>query len=125
MVYKEWNNWKSNAKIYNFGNKEIIKRKAVSGQDRILYEIGTGGTEYTRRNNIYDLAGNMSEWTTEEGDRSTTNSDPSQTTGIVAVFRGGSFDGDGSTSIAMRHAGYGKGATMVTLGFRVVLYIQL
>lgn len=29
------------------------------------YLLGTGVTEYTKRNNIYDLAGNCDEWTTE------------------------------------------------------------
>ena len=35
------------------------------------YSLGTGVTEYTKRNNIYDLAGNCWEWTTESSSSST------------------------------------------------------
>lgn len=40
-------------------------------QKKDSYSLGTGVTEYTKRNNIYDLAGNCWEWTTESSSSST------------------------------------------------------
>jgi hypothetical protein len=80
-------------------------------------EIATGTSEDTRINNIYDLAGNMSEWTTETIKRT---KDESEAT--FAVARGGSFFGNGSgNSVVYRFA---TTSTILYIGFRVVLYIK-
>ena len=83
--------WKSYASKYTLGSIEIPARSSKSGTDRTLYEIATGSTDSTKVNNIYDMAGNMWEWTTEVGDHSVTNSKPENTKGTFAVLRGGSF----------------------------------
>ena len=118
--------WKSYASKYTLGSIEIPERSAVSGKDRTLYEIATGSTDYTKVNNIYDMAGNMWEWTTEVGDHSVTNSDPTKTTGNYAVLRGGSFihyGGDYPVSYRNGNDGSGWGGDIL-IGFRVVLYIN-
>ncbi|MBR0351464.1 MAG: hypothetical protein IJH76_06595 [Clostridia bacterium] len=58
-------------------------------QKLIKASLSLGATDNTKTNNIYDLAGNLWEWTTEEGTWD-------GTTTTRAVRRGGSFRYDGS-----------------------------
>ncbi len=86
---------------------------------RHFIELSTGGSEDTKLNNIYDLAGNMYEWTTEmgyHGENSGTQ---------YAVLRSGSFNdfGNGAT-ITYRTGGFIVGSTHPGIGFRVVLYVK-
>ena len=85
-------------------------------------EIATGTSEATRTNNIYDLAGNMWEWTTETRIRKN-NSNGNNST--FAVLRGGSFSNSGSDNpIVYRYGNETVGETSVSVGFRSVLYIK-
>ena len=88
-------------------------------------EVATGvTTEDEKRNtacNIYDMAGNMWEWTTETGKHD------SNATGATefAVLRGGGFSNDGSDGPVSYRNGYNSvGDYSFDIGFRVVLYIQ-
>ena len=84
----------------------------------IRKELATGSAEETKINNIYDMAGNMWEWTTETGKPDGGNT-------VRAVRRGGSFDDDGSGApVSHRHGGGATSWYGVNIGFRVVLYIQ-
>ena len=66
-----WGNY-SNSK-FNFAGKYSTDyganfTNAIASTEKpenSSYLLGTGVTDYTKRNNIYDLAGNCSEWTTE------------------------------------------------------------
>ena len=90
-------------------------------------EVATGVTvegDPTRNSacNIYDMAGNMWEWTTETGKHDSKATDATN----YAVLRGGSFGSNGSGNpVSSRHGdntvsdSYG-----ISIGFRVVLYIQ-
>ena len=81
-------------------------------------EIATGSYEDAKVNNIYDMAGNMWEWTTE----TTTKSNNYE----YAVLRGGSFFYGGSSGPVSYRDGVG-GTTWgghIDVGFRVVLYIK-
>ncbi len=84
-------------------------------------EMATGASDNTKLKNIYDMAGNMFEWTTEYGYHSDTSSDTK-----YAVLRGGSFlDAGYSNTISFRHgAASGSKADSPIYGFRVVLYIK-
>ena len=84
----------------------------------IYKELATGASEQTKVRNIYDMGGNMWEWTTETGN-------PDGTSTIRAVLRGGSFGGSGSLNpVSHRDGGDSVGGCSVYIGFRVVLYIQ-
>ena len=84
----------------------------------IRKELATGSAEETKINNIYDMAGNMWEWTTETGKPDGGNT-------VRAVLRGGSFNGDGSNNpVSHRNGDVATSGFYVLIGFRVVLYIQ-
>ncbi len=85
-------------------------------------EIATGSSDDTRTNNIYDLAGNMWEWTTETKIRKNNGNNTNYT---FAVLRGGSFHNNGSGNPVVYRLGYGTVEGMnVNIGFRTVLYIK-
>ena len=85
-------------------------------------EIATGSSDDTRTNNIYDLAGNMWEWTTETKIRKNNGNNINYT---FAVLRGGSFSYNGSYYPVVYRFGIGTVSyTNVHVGFRAVLYIE-
>ena len=89
-------------------------------------EVATGVTvegDPTRNSacNIYDMAGNMWEWTTETGKHDSKATDATN----YAVRRGGSFHYYGSDYPVSGRGGCDSvGGCSVSIGFRVVLYIQ-
>ena len=89
----------------------------TSGGTRIKNEssstkIPTGSTEYTKANNIYDIAGNAYEWTLEADNRS------------YRVNRGGYYDSDGyNNPVNDRYSGYPT-SSYGGRGSRCVLYIK-
>ena len=89
-------------------------------------EVATGVTvegDPTRNSacNIYDMAGNMWEWTTETGKHDSKATDATN----YAVRRGGSFGHYGSDyPVSGRTGDYSASDCGISIGFRVVLYIQ-
>ena len=89
----------------------------------IYKELATGAADETKVKNIYDMAGNMWEWTTETGNHTTANGNSGTT---FAVLRGCSFINDGSSG----PVSYRDGSLSATagyyfhIGFRPVLYIK-
>ena len=71
----------------------------------------TGVYSQTEKNHIFDLAGNLAEWTTEVY---STDS---------RVFRGGNCIVPGSSTPSNRN-GYSSGGDAVNVGFRVALYVK-
>lgn len=93
-----------------------------TGTSRI--EVGTGEIEQTNVNNIYDMAGNMWEWTTEVGDHE--QEDIKDIAGSFAVLRGGSFyNNGGNYPVVSRDGHFTVGsAGFINIGFRPVLYLN-
>ena len=73
--------------------------------------LTTGASERNKAKNIYDLAGNVFEWTQESKSTS------------YRVFRGGSYYSYGGGPASIRN-GIGPSITSFNLGFRPALYIK-
>ncbi len=87
-------------------------------------ELSTGAVEQFKLKNIYDMAGNMWEWTTETGHHSTTDTNTTTGTKFV-VLRGGSFTSEGTIDpVTYRYGKYTTTNIFVHYGFRVVLYVK-
>ncbi len=104
-----------------------------SGENRL--ELSTGASEDFKAYNIYDLAGNMWEWTTENGTNPENNDANAEmkdigktdAEGTDAVFRGGSFgftnSGDWS-QVIHSDGNFAANYKCFDVGFRVVLYLK-
>ncbi len=84
--------------------------KAISTSTR----IPAGSAEYTKTNNIYDMAGNVWEWTTEAYST------------YDRVYRGGYYDDYGDFNPVAVRGSYNtfRSTTTVTYGCRAALYIK-
>ena len=103
----------SNRDDYEFTDYDYINYRYIGGK-----ELATGASDVTKVKNIYDMAGNMGEWTTEIGYRNATASN------AYDVTRGGSFANAGyNGSISFRYADYTTETPHFTVSFRVVLYL--
>lgn len=86
---------------------------APKGTGTSRLELSTGASEDFKVYNIYDMAGNMWEWTTETS------------TNGYAVRRAGSFGLIGSNyPVVYRYGGNGVGFTYINIGFRSMLYLK-
>ena len=83
----------------------------VGGDNGDLHVLTTGATEKTRVNNIYDMAGNLAEWTMEGRSTST------------RVYCGNNYANYKGTSVA---SDYYRAVTerLAAIGFRPSLYIK-
>ncbi len=81
-------------------------------------ETPTGANDNFAVKNIYDMGGNMYEWTTETGKHDSTGQ-------TFAVLRGCAFDGDGTNNPACIRGGSTSATyTYTSFGFRVVIYVK-
>ena len=107
-LHKYDNGW-TIATTYNKG--QVTGAPKGKGTNRL--ELATGASDDFKIYNIYDMAGNMWEWTTETS------------TNGYAVLRGGSFNNDGSSdTVVCRYGNNGVGHTNIYVGFRAVLYLK-
>ena len=121
-----WGNYTDGQVTYSHENGRYANIKRNTGENDAFtvaensynYSIRTcASSEDVKKNNLYDLAGNLWEWTTE-------SVSPSGQTGTFNILRGGSFNNgyaDGPVCY--------RGCTIVTHtntdhGFRPVLYIK-
>ena len=90
-------------------NKEL---ESVSNKNILLT---TGASERNSAKNIYDVAGNCEEWTTESSYNR------------ARVMRGGNFLNNGSSSYDPANFRYGYGPTddRLGFGFRPILYVNI
>jgi len=87
--------------------------------NKTYYLLKTGASDHNLAYNLYDVAGNLWEWT--EGTSFYGGNSATQ----YRVLRGGGFDSASSTYPACFRVGYHVTThTYFAVGFRVVLYIQ-
>ncbi len=108
--------YKAISKWYNFNSDEKSnlveksqKKEQSSDENGIL--LTTGATEATNLQNIYDIAGNVWEWTREF-----------YTTSNQCVYRGGSYVYEGSRVLANYRNNYITSYSDSSLGFRIGLW---
>ena len=88
--------------------------KETEKLERYMVIIPTGSTEHSKTNNIYDMCGNIDEWTMEAREFSTGS----------RSIRGGNFiDNGGSFPVSFRNAMVPSTANNPE-GFRIALYIK-
>ena len=123
-----WGNYNNNTKvIYNQGQGRYIEVDGNNGIENGSfmtsdkgYHYGirtTASSEDVKKNNLYDLAGNLWEWTTE-------SAKPSGQTGTFKMLHGGSFGGGYADIPACCRGCSTVADTVVDRGFRPVLYIK-
>ena len=105
---KKYGNYKNST--FTFVNASGSSVTKASGSVAV---IPTGSTEYSKTNNIYDMAGNLNEWTMEA--YSTT----------CRIVRGGNWQYNGTTvnSISTRTE-YTPTNNDTTYGFRLAMYLN-
>ena len=96
--------------VSNETTGKMKKTEQNSYQNGIL--LTTGGTEQSKVMNIYDIAGNVYEWTLEK----------TPNTYEPCVTRGGLFNDTGSYRPAAEHGGSSSGHSFYSIGFRVSLF---
>ena len=99
---KGWGNYKD--AIFTYG-ANLTK---VAGTSTI---INTGDTEYSKKNNIYDIAGNLQEWTQEE----------ILDTITFTTIRSGAYNGNSAAATRIK---WPATSTNSGIGFRPALYIK-
>ncbi len=98
-----WGNYKKSEFEYEDSNGNTTTKNEGSGTT-----IPTGSSEYTKANNIYDLAGNVDEWTMQTSDIYT------------RVFRGGSYSDEYSVDSRVT----ADTLALALGGCRAMLYIK-
>ena len=109
----EWKNFDSalgSIVVSNETTGKMKKTEQSSYSNSIL--ITTGGTEQSKVMNIYDIAGNVWEWTLEK----------TSYTYTPCACRGGDFSYTGSSSPAANRSYISTGFSDFSIGFRVSLF---
>ncbi len=88
----------------------------LENNEKYVWLLKTGNTEYTKRNNIYDLAGNLWEWTYEKKQKNENS--------FNCVLRGGDYFDVGSEYQASFRYHFDVETSRNSIGFRVGLYIM-
>ena len=104
---KSWGNYRNATFTYTNSSGSTATKNENSST-----RIPTGSSDYTKANNIYDLAGNVYEWTMEAY-------------GIdIRNLRGGSYSVTGSYDPASNRLGYSPYGSGSIYGCRAALYVK-
>ena len=107
-----WGNYYNNSFTYYTNTSKSTATKAANRSTR----IPSGAYEGANANNVFDLAGNVWDWTLE--------SDGSGT-GSIRYYRGGIYVNDGDYYPAASRYGYGNpSGSYSSIGLRCALYVK-
>ena len=107
----KWNNYNTAlANCVTYANGTSTKVSASSSSDSIL--LTTGASDACKKMNIYDLAGNVWEWTLEY----------TALTDYPCVFRGGAYTNTGASDPASYNMGNRTTNSSRDVGFRLSLF---
>ena len=104
---KSWGNYSNATFTYTNSSGSTTTKNSGSGT-----RIPTGSTEYTKANNIYDLAGNVRDWTMEAFNTS------------YRVYRGGNYSNHGANNPASNRNNGNPTYSNSGNGTRATLYIK-
>ena len=104
----KWGNYKMSENLQYIDNDGETKIKA---KDEVKLFL-TGGCEQTKNFNIYDLAGNLMEWTQES------------TGGNTRVVRGGNYVSELGCNVSVRTPLPEDSAPENAIGFRIAMYVE-
>ncbi len=110
-----WGNYKNSMFDINKGKYAITTWENVNGsysKPTISVLLSTGATNRNSMLNIYDLAGNIEEWTLEQKIDSNN----------LAITRGGSYDDNGNEYFAAKRKERNIEDSNSDIGFRIALY---
>ena len=99
--------------LYTTDTESYITNKQTSNDESYYQLLTTGASEDTNKMNIYDFAGNVSEWTLEYD---------AVWAGNPCVYRGGSFHSNGSNSSASIRYMNNTEHSFYNIGFHATLY---
>ena len=100
----------------NYGKGNITSDVIKGRNNGTRIELATGASDDFKVYNIYDMAGNVWEWT-EETYKNSSNV-------CSSAARGGSFHSDSLTSPVVSAYNFGYYDKEVNIGFRTVLYVK-
>ena len=101
-----------NTRNFTLGSFNNVGSKYSKMKDKLIL-LTTGATERNSAKNIYDVAGNCCEWTTESGSLS------------GRVLRGGDYSNSGSGSPACNRGFSSADSSGFSISFRSTLYVSL
>ena len=107
------------------GSTSVWSDNTTGKNDQSTYVLlTTGSTEQVKKKNMYDVAGNLWEWTTEAATRTDLTENQANPDYNQFVLRGGGFHLSYSTYPACYRSGTYAGDAYTNLGFRVALYLK-
>ena len=106
-----WGNYRNNSFTYYTDTSKSTATKASNSETR----IPSGAYEGANANNVFDLAGNVSDWTAESGGSGT---------GFARCKRGGKYRSSYYNQAYERDNDYSAPARDSTVGLRCSLYIK-
>jgi len=95
----------------NGGATWLTRSPATAKGTATSWMLKTGHTDYTKANNIYDIAGNVQEWVAEDS-------------GTNKMYRGGGHDVNGQTRPAGMRFAYSGTTVSSVIGYRVALFLN-
>ena len=106
-----WGNYRNNSFTYYTNTSKSTATKSMNTNTR----IPSGAYEGANANNVFDLAGNVWDWTCESNGSGT---------GIFRYGRGGSYSNNGYVYYAAYRSNYSPNDSNVYNGLRCALYIK-